>query len=154
MHYLLIIHKNKIFILICETDHFSNFDSGQINNPEALLELDQVENHNTEIRKQGRNMSDKTFNEAVKKHFKTLKQYVPVVDRVHGAHHPEFHAVKTLFESMAAKVKAAGSKKPELDEEFAKLREVTSNYTVPDDVCESYEAVYNMLAEVDEAYQA
>ena len=35
-----------------------------------------------------------------------------------------------------------------------KLREITDNYTVPGDVCESYEAVYNMLAELDKAYEA
>lgn len=99
-------------------------------------------------------MSDKTFNEAVKKHFKTLKQFVPIVDRVHGAHHPEFHEVKNQFEAMAAKIEAAGNTKPELAAEFGKLREVSSNYTVPGDVCESYEAVYNMLAELDEAYQS
>ncbi|MGI6499248.1 MAG: hypothetical protein ACOX0U_10745 [Oscillospiraceae bacterium] len=52
------------------------------------------------------------------------------------------------------KVKEAGSKRPELNEEFARLREVTNDYTVPDDVCESYEAVYNMLAELDKAYLA
>jgi len=34
------------------------------------------------------------------------------------------------------------------------LRETTNNYTVPDDVCESYEAVYNMLSELDKAYHA
>ena len=37
---------------------------------------------------------------------------------------------------------------------FVKLREITDNYTVPGDVCESYEAVYNMLAELDKAYEA
>ena len=41
-----------------------------------------------------------------------------------------------------------------LDEEFKSLREVTNNYAIPSDVCESYEAVYNMLEEVDTAYQA
>ncbi len=51
------------------------------------------------------------------------------------------------------KTKAAGSGRPELNEEFAKLREITENYKVPGDVCEAYEAVYNMLAEVDKAYQ-
>ncbi len=95
-----------------------------------------------------------TFNEAKKKHFQTLKQYVPVVAKVHGGNHPEFHEVRKLFEEITEKVKKAGSKTPELNEEFAKLREITDNYTVPGDVCESYEAVYHMLAEVDGAYHA
>ncbi|AGA70103.1 hypothetical protein Desdi_2688 [Desulfitobacterium dichloroeliminans LMG P-21439] len=95
-----------------------------------------------------------TFNQAKEKHFKTLEQYVPIVDRVHGGSHPEFHEVRELFEALIKKSKAAGTEKPNLDEELVKLREVTNNFTVPGDVCESYEAVYNMLAEVDKAYQA
>lgn len=94
-----------------------------------------------------------TFNEAKKQHFQTLKKYVPVVARVHGAHHPEFYEVQKMFDAIVEKTKEAGSSKPELNEEFAKLREITDNYTVPGDVCESYKAVYDMLAEVDKAYQ-
>ncbi|MGI6225963.1 MAG: iron-sulfur cluster repair di-iron protein, ric [Peptococcales bacterium] len=94
------------------------------------------------------------FNQAIENHFKTLEQYVPIVARVHGGTHPEFHEVHKLFDTINKKIKKAGAEKPELNEEFAKLREITNNYTVPSDVCESYEAVYNMLAEVDKAYQA
>jgi regulator of cell morphogenesis and NO signaling len=99
-------------------------------------------------------MSNLTYSEAKKKNFQTLKQYVPIVERVHGDNHPEFHVVRELFDAIMYKTKEAGSKKPELDEEFAKLREITNNYTVPGDVCESYEAVYNMLDELDNAYHA
>lgn len=94
------------------------------------------------------------FNEVKAKHFKTLGQYVPIVARVHGKSHPEFHNVHTLFDALAKKIKEAGSEAPDLKEEFAKLREITNNYTVPTDVCESYEAVYKMLAELDQAYKA
>lgn len=100
-------------------------------------------------------MTDKlTFNEAKKKYFQTLKKYVPVVARVHGNNHPEFHEVRKLFDKIIEKTKEAGSKKPDLNEEFAGLREITNQYTVPGDVCESYKAVYNMLAETDQAYHA
>ena len=95
-----------------------------------------------------------TFKEAKKKNLKTLNQYVPVVARVHGEHHPEFHKVKDLFDEMTVKIKEAGRSKPELNDEFAKLRGITQDYTVPGDVCESYEAVFNMLAELDTAYHA
>ncbi len=95
-----------------------------------------------------------TFTEAKEKHFDRLNQFTPIVDRVHGDNHPEFHEVKELWESIYGKTEAADAKKPELDAEFQRLREVTDNYTVPSDVCESYEAVYNMLEEVDAAYQA
>jgi len=94
------------------------------------------------------------FNQAKVKHFPTLKQYVPIVARVHGKNHPEFHEVQKLFDALIKKVKESGAKVPDLHEEFARLREITSNYTVPGDVCESYAAVYHMLAELDKAYQA
>lgn len=94
------------------------------------------------------------FQQARKAHMKTLRLYVPVVDRVHGPHHPEFHEVKQLFETMSEKISAAGRGKPALDAEFARLRQVTGNYEVPGDVCESYEAVYRMLSELDAAYHA
>lgn len=96
-------------------------------------------------------MAKETFNEVKEKHFSTLEQFVPIVDRVHGEHHPEFHEVHEVFKSISAKLK--DSDKPELKEEFAKLRQVTNNYTVPADVCESYEAVYKMLSELDQAYE-
>ena len=64
------------------------------------------------------------------------------------------HEVKKLFDVLGKKIKESGTEEPELNEEFAKLREITNNYTVPGDVCESYEAVYKMLAELDQAYQA
>lgn len=96
----------------------------------------------------------KKFNEAKKQYLEKLKLYVPVVDRVHGGSHPEFHHVRKLFDEINKKAIMAGSEKPDLNNEFTQLREITSNYTVPGDVCESYEAVYNMLAKLDEAYQA
>ncbi|NLV17776.1 MAG: iron-sulfur cluster repair di-iron protein, ric [Syntrophomonadaceae bacterium] len=95
----------------------------------------------------------KKFNKAVEQHLGRLEQYVPVVERVHGEHHPEFHDVRKLFDEINTKIKKTDIEKPNLDNELAKLREITANYTVPGDVCESYEAVYNMLKEVDKAYQ-
>ncbi len=95
-----------------------------------------------------------TFNEATVKHLETLEQYVPIVARVHGKNHLEFHDVHKLFNAINQKIEKSGSQRPELNEEFEKLREITNNYTVPNDVCESYEAVYKMLAELDKAYQA
>lgn len=95
-----------------------------------------------------------TFNAAKERNLGKLRQYVPVVARVHGGSHPEFHEVKRVFDQLQAKINAAGTEKPELDHEFQELRQITESYTVPGDVCESYEAVYQMLSELDEAYQA
>lgn len=99
-------------------------------------------------------MSNQLFNQVKENQFKTLDKYVPIVARVHGGSHPEFHEVRKVYDTIIKKTKEAGTELPELDEEFAKLREITNNYTVPGDVCESYEAVYTMLSEADKAYQA
>lgn len=94
------------------------------------------------------------FNEVKERNLEKLELYVPVVERVHGGSHPEFHDVRRVFDAINAKIKEAGTDRPDLDGEFRQLREITDNYTVPNDVCETYEAVYNMLAELDEAYRA
>lgn len=96
----------------------------------------------------------KTFKSVKAEHLKTLKRYVPIVDRVHGGNHPEFHEVRRVFEQMAEKMSKTRTKLPALDEEFVRLRDITGNYAVPADVCESYEAVYQMLSDLDHAYQA
>ena len=92
------------------------------------------------------------FYECAKQNMKTLTQYVPIVARVHGNNHPEFHEVHKLFDLIREKTKGKRSVLPELGEEFAALRKATNNYAIPKDVCETYEAVYNMLAELDKAY--
>ena len=73
---------------------------------------------------------------------------------MHGENHLEFREVRELWEQIYAKTEGVDTEKPELRAEFSRLRQVTDNYTVPGDVCESYEAVYNMLEEADAAYQA
>lgn len=93
------------------------------------------------------------FNKVKKQYYKTLQQYVPIVARVHGGTHPEFLEVHSVFKTMEEKIKDAGKSRPELEGEFSSLRSITTDYTVPSDVCESYEAVYKMLEELDNAYR-
>lgn len=92
------------------------------------------------------------FNKLQKEYSEKLELYVPVVARVHGGTHPEFHDVHEVYKKINEKIKTAGSKKLELSEEFTQLRKITDNYKIPADTCESYEAVYNMLSELDQAY--
>lgn len=99
-------------------------------------------------------MTDKvSFAQAKKEHMKALRRYVPVVARVHGERHPEFHEVRRLYEEMVTRISAAGRGRPDLAAVFEALRQVTNGYRVPKDVCESYEAVYRMLSELDRAYR-
>lgn len=92
------------------------------------------------------------FNELQESYSEKLKLYVPVVARVHGNDHPEFHDVHKVYNKINEKMEKAGSEKPALNDEFNELRRITNNYTIPENTCESYEAVYNMLSELDEAY--
>jgi iron-sulfur cluster repair protein YtfE (RIC family) len=91
----------------------------------------------------------KDFNTLKEEYFKTLDFYMPVVERVHGPHHAEIYDVAKVYEVMKDRLdRGDGS----LDEDFAKLRQLTDDYQVPDDVCETYEAIYKMLEELDQAY--
>ena len=72
-----------------------------------------------------------------------LEMFVPVVARVHGPTHPEFYEVQKEFEN----IKNEGN----VDQAFENLREITDHYMVPGDVCESYEAVYTMLEQLDKS---
>ena len=92
------------------------------------------------------------FNQVKDKNIETLELYVPIVARVHGESHPEFHQVHRLFDEMNKKMKEAGAGQPALDTEFEQLRKITDHYTIPADTCESYEAVYHILSKLDQAY--
>ena len=95
-------------------------------------------------------MSNKTeYARISRQYFKTLDQYVPVVARVHGGSHPEFHKVRELYDKIVSTTKDPESQQAGLKELFDELRKATNDYTVPDDVCESYEAVYKMLEDLD-----
>ncbi|MFL2132756.1 iron-sulfur cluster repair di-iron protein, ric [Desemzia sp. FAM 24101] len=94
-----------------------------------------------------------TFNEAANKNFEKLDLFTAAITRAHGKNHPEAFEVRDLFSAINEKTHAAGSAKPDLDAEFTQLREITDNYVIPGDVCETYAAVYNMLLETDQAYQ-
>lgn len=95
-----------------------------------------------------------TVNDYINTHSEKLNLFTTAITRAHGKNHPEAFDVRELYTQLEAKTKKAGSDKPDLDTEFTQLRAITDHYTIPGDVCETYAAVYNMLAEADEAYQA
>ncbi|MDN6195690.1 MAG: iron-sulfur cluster repair di-iron protein, ric [Atopostipes suicloacalis] len=99
-------------------------------------------------------MTNTRFEEVKTEHIEKLEQFTPIVERVHGENHPEFLKVHQLFNQLNGKIKANEQGQVDLNEEFKALRKVTSHYKVPNDVCESYEAVYHMLESLDQAYQA
>ncbi|AZQ78024.1 iron-sulfur cluster repair di-iron protein, ric [Flaviflexus ciconiae] len=69
----------------------------------------------------------------------------PLIERVHGANHPELTRVRELTEAIA------GAESPsDKDAFFAELRTVTNNYTVPADGCEAYQGTYASLKAADQ----
>ncbi|MDD3540769.1 MAG: iron-sulfur cluster repair di-iron protein, ric [Eubacteriales bacterium] len=86
------------------------------------------------------------FNELFEKHRENLELYVPVVARVHGDTNPEFHEVKRHFDVIREELYELDL--DELKAEFEKLSKITDHFAVPDDVCETYEAVYRILSEL------
>ena len=49
-------------------------------------------------------MTKLAFREAKEKHFERLEQFTPIVDRVHGENHPEFHEAKSLWNRIYEKI--------------------------------------------------
>ncbi len=95
-----------------------------------------------------------TYQELANKYSEKLDMFSMAITRAHGKSHPETFEVRELYEKISKKIKENPNDNLNLDEEFNQLRKVTDNYKIPDDVCETYEATYNMLLEIDEAYSA
>ena len=94
------------------------------------------------------------YQEITDQYLEKLDVFSLAITRAHGKTHPETFKVRELFEKIKEKTNNATSSKPDLDAEFMELRQVTDHYKVPSDVCETYEAVYHMLLEIDDAYLA
>lgn len=82
-------------------------------------------------------------------HIAKAAELAPLIERVHGAGHPELTRVREL--TMALQT-ATG--RDQADGLFTQLRQVTKNYTLPKDACEAYTAAYTALANADEAHSA
>lgn len=91
----------------------------------------------------------KNFIEENNEILQQLNLFVPVVNKVHGKNHPEFNDVKRNYEVINSKLNANNFN---LKDEFINLRKITNNYQIPNDVCESYEAVYSMLEKLDNSF--
>ena len=68
----------------------------------------------------------------------------PIIERVHGAHHPELTRVREITLQLHE-----ASKGTSTSELFKELRTVTNNYAIPDDVCSAFEATYQALKSAD-----
>src|SRR5690625_3378946 len=95
---------------------------------------------------------NKNFYETMDKYYNKLNMYSKALTKVHGGTHPEVFEVRHLFERIDTELKESNQEDLNIDIEFESLREVTNNYTVPEDACEAFQGVDQMLSEADEAY--
>lgn len=91
----------------------------------------------------------KQFEILIEKYIDKLDTYVPVVSRVHGPTHPVFYDVEKEYNLLSKNI----DENKDLESNFNALKMITENYRVPSDTCETYEAVYHMLHELDKAYR-
>ena len=68
---------------------------------------------------------------------KELDKILPVVARAHGDQHPELEEVKKLYEQLKASPDKAAAER---------LKEVTHDFTLPEDACPAYEKTYRHLS--------
>ncbi|NLJ72154.1 MAG: iron-sulfur cluster repair di-iron protein, ric [Syntrophomonadaceae bacterium] len=97
-------------------------------------------------------MTNVTFAELVKEEFPIIGQYTPVLVRVHGEAHPELASVLEVFKKINKAANEKNLDELELRANFQKLREITQDYSLPSDACETYIETYNMLARADKTY--
>src|SRR5690625_2769268 len=95
---------------------------------------------------------NKNFYETKHKYNNKLNMYSKALTIDNTGKHAEVFDVRHLFERIDTELKRSNQKDLNLDIEFESLREVTNNYTIPEDACEAFKGVYQMLSEADQAY--
>lgn len=84
--------------------------------------------------------------EFLKNHRNQLDTFTKAVAKVHGNHHPEVIEVRKVYRQIDHKLNVGDN---DFDAEFESLRKVTSNYEIPDDACEAFSTVYQVLHQAD-----
>lgn len=80
-------------------------------------------------------------------HIQQAAEFAPIIERVHGEHHPELTRVRQLTEQLQQAKNAAAA-----SDLFGQLRTVTDHYAVPADGCEAYQATYQALERADKQH--
>jgi len=83
------------------------------------------------------------------RHTETAAHLAPIIERVHGAHHPELTRVREITEELQSSDDSTTTITL-----FQELRTVTENYAIPDGVCEAFEATYHALESADKQLTA
>lgn len=77
---------------------------------------------------------------------KELDKILPVVVRVHGENHPELAQVGTLYADMRKKLDE--DNKEEAKKLLMELKSITSDFSIPNDACPTYERTYKDLSQI------
>ena len=75
-----------------------------------------------------------------------LDVYTKAIAKVHRQHHPEVFQVRQVYEQIQKKIREGNL---DVKDEFKKLRDLTGNYAIPNDVCDAFRATYALLATFD-----
>ncbi|WP_164131306.1 iron-sulfur cluster repair di-iron protein, ric [Sharpea azabuensis] len=76
-----------------------------------------------------------------------LDLYTKAITKAHGQHHPEVFKVRTIYKEVQNKI---NHNQYDLTNEFSQLRIITNDYFIPNDVCGTFKATYEMLKAFDE----
>lgn len=87
----------------------------------------------------------KIWKEQYQKDSERLELFTTAISRVHKEAHPETVRVRELYEALGR------TDKPQ--EIFEELREITSSYSIPADVCPTFVNVYETLKMYDQLYE-
>ena len=79
-----------------------------------------------------------------------LDLYTNAITKAHGKNHPEVFDVRKVYETIQHKIR---DNNLDLSNEFSELRALTKDYTIPDDVCETFTKTYQLLKQFDELSQ-
>lgn len=94
------------------------------------------------------------FTDYLHRNIEQLDQGTLAITRAHGAHHPEVFEVRRLYQTIRGRVAAAGGARPAVGDEFAQLRRITGDYTIPGDGCPTLEMTYLMLQNAHRLYDS
>ena len=76
-----------------------------------------------------------------------LDIYTKTITKAQGQHHPEGFQVRAIYKEIQNKI---NHNQYDLTNEFSQLRIITNDYFIPNDVCGTFKATYEMLKAFDE----
>lgn len=93
------------------------------------------------------------FTEFLNKNREPLQVYTKAITRAHGKNHPEVFEVHRLYTELDQMMANNGSQ-ADIEVQMAKMKELTHNYHIPSDVCPTFKATYETLAQADQLFHA